>query len=98
MEGGCLTSSCPYTLSPSTVPLSVIWCVWFCCQVRAYHNAFYRPDNLCLIVTGQVDVDKLFTALQPFEDKIISKVSSTGACLNTTTCTSLPLDIPLALS
>lgn len=93
-QGGRLSHK---QLSLYTVPLSVICCVWFCCQVRAYHHAFYRPDNLCLIVTGQVDVDKLFTALQPFEDKIISKVSSTGASLNTTTCTSRSLDRPLPL-
>ena len=43
--------------------------------MRAYHRGYYRPDNLCLIVTGQVDVDQLFTALQPFEDDIISMVS-----------------------
>lgn len=43
-------------------------------QVRSYHSAFYRPDNMCVIVTGQVDPIKLFTALQPFEDKIAGKV------------------------
>ncbi|CAI8039021.1 Uncharacterized protein C05D11.1 [Geodia barretti] len=42
-------------------------------KVRAYHSQFYRPDNLCLIVAGQVDVDQLFSALKPFEDNIVSK-------------------------
>ena len=44
-------------------------------QVRAYHQSYYRPDNLCLIVTGQVQADQLFKALAPFEEKILSKAS-----------------------
>ena len=43
-------------------------------QVRNYHRSFYRPDNLCLIVTGQVEADALFQSLAPFEDKILTKV------------------------
>ena len=48
-------------------------------QVRAYHRSFYRPDNLALIVVGQVEADQLFEALVPLEEKIISKVSSSGS-------------------
>jgi len=43
-------------------------------QVRDYHRSFYRPDNLSLIVVGQVEADQLFEALVHFEDKIVSKV------------------------
>lgn len=43
-------------------------------KVRAYHQAFYRPDNLCLVITGKVDPVEVFQRLQPFEEKIISKV------------------------
>ena len=28
-------------------------------QVRRYHGEYYRPSNLCLIITGVVDVDEL---------------------------------------
>ncbi|KAJ8023724.1 hypothetical protein HOLleu_36243 [Holothuria leucospilota] len=42
-------------------------------KVRAYHQAFYRPDNLCLVITGKVDPVEVFQRLQPFEEKIISK-------------------------
>ncbi|XP_077994627.1 uncharacterized protein C05D11.1-like [Glandiceps talaboti] len=42
-------------------------------KVIQYHKDFYRPDNLCLIITGQVKAEDIFTALQPFEEKIISK-------------------------
>ncbi|WAR30394.1 YAN2-like protein [Mya arenaria] len=35
-----------------------------------YHRDFYRPENLCLIITGQINVDDVFRVLAPFEDKI----------------------------
>lgn len=44
-------------------------------KVRSYHHSYYRPDNLSLIVTGQVKPNQLFKAIQPFEDKILSKVN-----------------------
>lgn len=40
----------------------------------AYHHSFYRPDNLCLIVTGQVEPERLFEALAPFEERVLGKV------------------------
>ena len=43
-------------------------------QVISYHSGYYRPDNMALIVVGQVEPDLLFESLQSFEDKIISKV------------------------
>lgn len=42
-------------------------------QIRNYHKHFYRPDNLTLIITGKVDLNEIFKALKPVEDKIISK-------------------------
>ncbi|KAL3870528.1 hypothetical protein ACJMK2_038582 [Sinanodonta woodiana] len=42
-------------------------------KVCAYHKAFYRPDNLSVIITGHVEPDKVFAALQPLEEKIVSK-------------------------
>lgn len=36
-------------------------------RVREYHKAYYRPDNLCLIVTGSIDEDALFRTLSLFE-------------------------------
>jgi Zn-dependent M16 (insulinase) family peptidase len=50
-----------------------IWCyIYF--QVRNYHKEFYRPENLTLIIAGQVKPDEVFQALTTVEDKIISKV------------------------
>ncbi|XP_038073979.1 uncharacterized protein C05D11.1-like isoform X2 [Patiria miniata] len=42
-------------------------------KVRQYHKDFYRPDNLCLIITGQVTPEEVFQALEPFEERIIAK-------------------------
>ncbi|XP_054283976.1 uncharacterized protein C05D11.1-like [Macrosteles quadrilineatus] len=42
-------------------------------KVRAYHKEFYRPENLTLIITGQVKPEDLFKTLEPFEQKIASK-------------------------
>ncbi|KAF9978178.1 hypothetical protein BGZ73_003559 [Actinomortierella ambigua] len=42
-------------------------------KIRQYHRDYYRPDNLCLIISGMVDHDKLLTALAPVEERILSK-------------------------
>ena len=68
-------------------------------QVRAYHRSFYRPDNLALIVVGQVEADQLFEALSPLEEKIISKVSLSGSEFLhfTVKCPYYPPYLPLLL-
>ncbi|XP_046735682.1 uncharacterized protein C05D11.1-like [Diprion similis] len=42
-------------------------------KVRKYHKEFYRPENLTVIITGQVKHADVFKAVQPLEQKIISK-------------------------
>lgn len=42
-------------------------------KVRDYHAKFYRPDNLAIIVTGQVLPEDLFKAIKPLEERIIAK-------------------------
>ncbi|KAF9111927.1 hypothetical protein BGX27_004236 [Mortierella sp. AM989] len=42
-------------------------------KIRQYHRDYYRPDNLCLIVSGSLDQKKLLEALGPVEERIISK-------------------------
>lgn len=44
-------------------------------QVRNYHKEFYRPENLKIIITGQVKPEDVFKALAPLEDKILTKVN-----------------------
>lgn len=41
--------------------------------MRNYHKAFYRPQNLCLIVAGKVDTEELFHAIAAVERKIVAK-------------------------
>lgn len=43
-------------------------------KVKKYHKEFYRPENLCLIICGDVKHDEVFQALAPVEKKILSKV------------------------
>ena len=44
-------------------------------KVRNYHKAFYRPENLVLVITGHVKASEVFNALEPVEDCILSKKS-----------------------
>jgi Zn-dependent M16 (insulinase) family peptidase len=50
-------------------------------KVQSYHHGYYRPDNLCLVITGQIEASQIFETLKPFEDKILSKVT-----INECTC------------
>ncbi|GAB0090020.1 Peptidase_M16 domain-containing protein [Sergentomyia squamirostris] len=42
-------------------------------KVRDYHAAFYRPENLAIIITGQVKIEDLLRVLQPLEERILAK-------------------------
>ncbi|KAK4880203.1 hypothetical protein RN001_008349 [Aquatica leii] len=42
-------------------------------KVRKYHKEFYRPENLALIISGQIKPEDVFRALEPVENKIIEK-------------------------
>jgi Zn-dependent M16 (insulinase) family peptidase len=44
-------------------------------KVCDYHHEFYRPENLCLLITGQVKPEDVFERIKSFEEKILSKVS-----------------------
>jgi hypothetical protein len=50
-------------------------CLFFDEQVRAYHKAYYRPENLSIIVTGKVDPLLVLKSIEPIEKKIIAKVA-----------------------
>lgn len=39
-----------------------------------YHRKFYHPENLFLIITGDINPEDVFHALQPVEEKIMGKV------------------------
>jgi Zn-dependent M16 (insulinase) family peptidase len=40
--------------------------------IRDYHTAYYRPENLCVIVTGQIDYKELCEAVAPVVDSILN--------------------------
>lgn len=42
-------------------------------KVRQFHSEFYRPENLTIIITGQVNVEDVANALEAFETRILSK-------------------------
>ncbi|CAG8543440.1 8472_t:CDS:10 [Ambispora gerdemannii] len=42
-------------------------------KIRQYHRDYYRPDNLCLIITGKVPHENLLQVLQPLDERIASK-------------------------
>ncbi|GJQ15676.1 hypothetical protein GpartN1_g7467.t1 [Galdieria partita] len=47
-------------------------------QVRQYHEQYYRPENLCVIVIGNVDTEVLLSTLQTIEDKMTKKRRERG--------------------
>jgi Zn-dependent M16 (insulinase) family peptidase len=42
-------------------------------KVREYHKQFYRPENLKIIITGQIKHEDVFQALESLEQKILLK-------------------------
>ena len=42
-------------------------------KVRDYHRDFYRPENLCLIITGRIDPQKVFASMEGFLGKLKQK-------------------------
>lgn len=47
-------------------------------RVRAFHLAYYRPENLAIIVTGtltETDERMLFESLSEFEEKMLKKAT-----------------------
>lgn len=43
-------------------------------KVVDYHKKMYRPDNLAIIIAGQIDDNEIIEELVKFEEKILSKV------------------------
>jgi Zn-dependent M16 (insulinase) family peptidase len=42
-------------------------------KVRNYHKAFYRAENVVLIITGRIRATDVFAALKPVEETIVAK-------------------------
>jgi Zn-dependent M16 (insulinase) family peptidase len=43
-------------------------------KVIDYHNKMYRPDNVAIVVAGQIDDAEIIQVLAKFEEKMLSKV------------------------
>ena len=39
-------------------------------KVRAYHKKFYRPENLDIIISGQIELEAVFKAVLPIEERV----------------------------
>ncbi|KAM9897542.1 hypothetical protein OXX69_010229 [Metschnikowia pulcherrima] len=39
-------------------------------QIRQFHKAMYRPDNLCVVITGCVDEDELLRIMTEFDAQL----------------------------
>ncbi|CAG8584128.1 538_t:CDS:10 [Diversispora eburnea] len=42
-------------------------------KVRKYHSDYYKPDNLCLIVTGKLEMNELLKKLESLDERIALK-------------------------
>jgi len=42
--------------------------------VKNYHQKFYCPENLYLIVTGMVEPQQVLETVNAFEQKVVGKV------------------------
>eukprot|EP00871_Galdieria_phlegrea_P003234 jgi/Galph1/3911/GphlegSOOS_G2559.1 len=47
-------------------------------KVRQYHAKYYRPENMCIIVIGNIETTELLTTLEEVEAKIRRKREESG--------------------
>lgn len=45
-------------------------------KVRAYHQKYYRPENTFITITGGIEPEMIFAALDPVERKLMEKQSA----------------------
>ncbi|KAJ1495585.1 hypothetical protein T484DRAFT_1762020 [Baffinella frigidus] len=42
-------------------------------KIRAYHKEYYRPDNMCVCITGKVSAEQIFASIAEMEDKFAER-------------------------
>mmetsp|Transcript_7633 Transcript_7633/g.28614 ORF Transcript_7633/g.28614 Transcript_7633/m.28614 type:complete len:1066 (-) Transcript_7633:1378-4575(-) len=47
-------------------------------QVRNFHRKYYRPDNICVVMTGELTPEEAFESMKVVEDKLIEKGMTVG--------------------
>ncbi|KAI8096963.1 Metalloenzyme, LuxS/M16 peptidase-like protein [Halteromyces radiatus] len=40
-------------------------------QIQSYHQTYYRPDNLCIVIAGKLDPSQLFNTLNVIDQSIL---------------------------
>ena len=68
-QSGCL----PISHNTPSVAMLILNIYCLSALVREYHKTYYRPDNLCLIITGKVDRGELLNTLDRIDRRILSK-------------------------
>ncbi|KAI5949350.1 hypothetical protein KGF54_005585 [Candida jiufengensis] len=48
-------------------------------QIKEFHKSMYRPDNLCVIITGSVDQDELLQIMTDFDNELEAKPTTPKA-------------------
>ncbi|KAI5959901.1 uncharacterized protein KGF55_005133 [Candida pseudojiufengensis] len=47
-------------------------------QIKEFHKSMYRPDNLCVIITGSIDQDELLQIMTEFDNELPPKSNETS--------------------
>ena len=45
-------------------------------KVCNYHKSMYRPDNMAIVIAGQIEAEEVIECLEKFEEKILGKVKN----------------------
>lgn len=40
-------------------------------RIKEFHKSMYRPDNLCVIITGSIDQDELLQIMTEFDAELL---------------------------
>ena len=49
-------------------------------KIREFHKLMYRPDNLCVIITGSIDQDELLEIMTEFDNELPAASTGQGIC------------------
>ena len=60
-------------------------------KIREYHNQYYRPENLFLIVTGQMEPEEIFQRLDSVEQELLEHRQDDNSFKRPFSTTYLPL-------
>ena len=44
-------------------------------KIREFHKSMYRPENLCVIITGSIDQDELLEIMTEFDNELPSSTN-----------------------